>query len=289
MSNTINKDYFFPFSEVVYIKFYCGPVLCDRILKDAIAPLIEEFKESNAIPKWFYIRYGDPDWHIRLRLFVNSAFDANQLFFFLSRITNTLVDNGVYKVQLDTYQREIARYGLEHIEKVESIFFSDSEFVLALLCESQIDGRFGEMRWMYAFFSLSSVIGILEFSHKEASHLFEGMANLLFNEFGGSAELKSNLSKNCREFRLDASACVDKIELSSNCIILLKRRNEQLLELYETCKHEERSKKFFTGNLLPSIIHMHCNRLFTYDQRKYELMLYELLARYYKSKTFLIR
>lgn len=241
------------------------------------------------INKWFFIRYGDPDWHIRLRLFVNHGCDVNIIFSLLNGTTNILVSNGVYKVQFDTYQREIERYGQKHIESIESVFCCDSEFVSALLCESQINDYSFEMRWKYAFYSLNSAINALGFSCFEAFNLFDSMSKYLFNEFGGSDELKSNLSKNCREFRQEVSSSLDLIHLSNNSRLLLERRNELLQMLYEECKMNEILRKEFIGNLLPSIIHMHCNRIFTFDQRKYELMIYELLSRYFKSQTFLIK
>ncbi len=66
MRSTVQRT-FPPGSEWLYAKLYTGTATADQILRDVIAPLVAEVLGSGAAERWFFIRYGDPDWHVRLR------------------------------------------------------------------------------------------------------------------------------------------------------------------------------------------------------------------------------
>ena len=55
-----------PGSEWLYLKLYAGPSTVDRILC-ALRPLTESPHALEAADRWFFIRYADPHWHLRLR------------------------------------------------------------------------------------------------------------------------------------------------------------------------------------------------------------------------------
>ncbi len=60
-----------PGSEWLYAKLYVGSATADRVLRQVIRPVVGEALGSGAAEGWFFIRYGDPDWHLRLRLWGN--------------------------------------------------------------------------------------------------------------------------------------------------------------------------------------------------------------------------
>src|SRR5205823_5861924 len=49
-----------PGSEWLYAKLYTGAATMDQVLREVVAPLVEELTESRAADRWFFIRYGDP-------------------------------------------------------------------------------------------------------------------------------------------------------------------------------------------------------------------------------------
>jgi lantibiotic biosynthesis protein len=59
---------FHPGSEWFYAKLYTGPVMADDILCNVVRPLIDRSRDLQAIDRWFFIRYADPSFHLRLRL-----------------------------------------------------------------------------------------------------------------------------------------------------------------------------------------------------------------------------
>src|SRR5262249_16179051 len=52
-----------PGSEWLYAKLYAGPATLDQLLRDVIRPIVEVASRTGAVDRWFFIRYGDPDWH----------------------------------------------------------------------------------------------------------------------------------------------------------------------------------------------------------------------------------
>src|SRR5262249_55544271 len=56
-----------PGSEWLYAKLYTGPATLDQILRVVVKPVVEAVLRAGAADRWFFVRYGDPDWHLRLR------------------------------------------------------------------------------------------------------------------------------------------------------------------------------------------------------------------------------
>jgi len=85
-----------------------------------IAPTIRGALEAGDASRWFFIRYADPDSHLRLRFAGDPARLAGSLLPALERALSPLIASGaIRKVMLDTYARELipnllrARPGLD--------------------------------------------------------------------------------------------------------------------------------------------------------------------------------
>jgi lantibiotic biosynthesis protein len=116
-----------PGSEWLYLKLYCS-----RKREDDLISSLPAFA-ANAIAaeladSWFYIRYGDPDPHIRFRFHGLPERLSNQLFGQACQWANGLLENGTCnRVAFDTYDREIERFGGEEGMAVsEKLFHADS-------------------------------------------------------------------------------------------------------------------------------------------------------------------
>ena len=42
--------------------------MVDDLLRRVVRPLVDQALGSGAADGWFFLRYGDPEWHLRLRL-----------------------------------------------------------------------------------------------------------------------------------------------------------------------------------------------------------------------------
>src|SRR5690606_31741411 len=106
----------------------------DLLLLQDIKPILERFLEKNLIKKFFFIRYRDTEEHIRLRLHLDDPDKIPRIIAQMNGLLSPLKkDRIIGRVLLDTYSREIERYGKYTIQLVEELFYIDSCFVLKCL------------------------------------------------------------------------------------------------------------------------------------------------------------
>jgi len=122
--------FFPPGSEWLYAKIYCGPATADRVLLEGVAPLVEATR--GLWDKWFFLRFGDPDPHLHLWFHGHPDRMTGDLLPWLFRMLEPLRRAGLWwRLQLDTYERELERYGgPPGLALAEDWFWRDSEQVL---------------------------------------------------------------------------------------------------------------------------------------------------------------
>jgi len=76
----VERKTFIPGSEWVYFKLYTGTKTADMILKNEIYEYVNGLLKNDSINQWFFIRYSDPDFHLRLRLHLKKARDFTCIF-----------------------------------------------------------------------------------------------------------------------------------------------------------------------------------------------------------------
>ncbi len=276
-------------SEWLYYKFYSGVKTADKLLADVIRPLTDELIAHKWIDKFFFIRYSDPETHIRLRFHFTELDKIGNVIATVNKRFQPFMDQGlITKIQTDTYRRELERYGSNSMEIGESVFFIDSVVTLNLL--DLIDGEEGEkIRWQFAVRSLDALLTDFKFNSNEKLLLLEHLKDGFIREHGGSKELKLQLDNKFRNVRkqvedilnIDSDASSEILPL----IELLEWKKEQLEPLAEKIIELKNTNQLQIGlnDLLGSYIHMTLNRVFMARQRTYELVVYDLLYRYYKS------
>lgn len=124
-----------PGSDWLYIQLYTAPSIEDDLLGGPVRELVGWAREHELIQKWFFVRYADPQPHIRLRFQGLPASLSGSL---LSKVLNwaqALVKEDLcQRFAIDTYEPEIERYGgIDAIDLAEELFSLDSELTLRLL------------------------------------------------------------------------------------------------------------------------------------------------------------
>lgn len=130
------EDPHLPGGEWVYAKLYSTAPVQNDILTTFLPPLIQEV--SDVIDRWFFIRYQDPDPHLRIR-FHGTQTELNQTVLpALFRHARAMRRAGVLRdLQLATYEPEYERYGGAGLmTAAERLFCVDSQSVLAQLQSS---------------------------------------------------------------------------------------------------------------------------------------------------------
>lgn len=102
---------------------------------------LESMVQKEQIRKYFFIRYSDPEPHLRVRVQAIREEEVPQTFGRLMGWFEDLRQRGLLSgAVVDTYQRETERYGgPELIQAAEEYFFHDSRAVLSILRRRQAE------------------------------------------------------------------------------------------------------------------------------------------------------
>ncbi|WP_422080479.1 thiopeptide-type bacteriocin biosynthesis protein [Ulvibacterium sp.] len=273
----------------LYYKIYTGHKTSDVVLIEIIKPVVEKLKGEGVINKWFFIRYSDTRHHIRVRLHYSNTERVGEIINGLYPPLKQFMDQDlIWKIQLDTYQREIERYGEHTMELSEVFFYYDSKMIVDFL--DLIEGEEGEMiRWLFSLRAMDSHLNDFCYSDDDKLRLMDRLKTGFGNEFGMSRPLKKQLDSKYREERKKIEEFMvfnvaDKPDYAPilDCIGIKEKEvgpiASQILNLFENGTMEIR-----LDDLMASYLHMHMNRLFKSKNRLHELVCYDFLHRYYKS------
>jgi len=280
------KRTFQPGSEWAYIKIYSGVMECERLLRSQIPRLISDLKKAGIVEKWFFIRYNDPDPHIRLR-FLLRAIDGQlpfqQLTEYLNQHLATLLENRIiHRLIYDTYDRELERYGPENMEICESIFHADSEDVLSLLpLFKRKDGK--HLRWLSGMLGVDKLLTAFGLDIPMKISLMTSLRDAFLEEFSDYGQLKYKMDMKYRENRLWIEKFFDLAhEDAYEAHAILSKRMETIQEIIKPLDGLDRDNYF---ELLSSLSHMFINRIFPIKQREQEMVIYHFLTKHYISMT----
>jgi len=263
--------------EWLYYKIYCGVKVSDSILINLISPIAEELYKQKFIDKWFFIRYSDPEPHLRVRFHVIKIENISKIILKIKdKILPYVNNNQVWNVQLATYNREFERYGKKIIETVESYFFYDSLLAIYFI---QNDGDGDKTRFLNVLKSVENIVNIFNFDIKRRLSFLNKMGLQYKNEFEVDKIIKKELSNKYRELQREMFNNYD----SNNSLYSINTQLQNIVNMLLTLKKGQELEQSLE-NLLASFIHMTINRNFRSKQRLYEMMIYDFLHRNNNSK-----
>jgi thiopeptide-type bacteriocin biosynthesis protein len=282
---------FIPGSEWIYFKIYTGTKTADAILKNELCEYVSKMLRNNIVDKWFFIRYNDPDFHVRFRLHLRETQSVNDVFNRFFDICNPLVNSGlVWNIQCDTYQREIERYGVNSISIIEDLFFIDSEFIVKLLWLLDEENP-DQHRWKLSLTLMDSFLSAFSFDLPHKKELLDTMAENYKKEFGFTHHhTKKQLDGKYRTFRKDIDNAMSWENETSKLTDIVKARRQATFSIAEKLTAMEKFGELQVPlkSLLTSIIHMTMNRWFRTKNRLHELVIYDFMSRYYSSEMIKI-
>ncbi|MGK9119035.1 lantibiotic dehydratase [Olivibacter jilunii] len=273
----VKRD-FPPGSEWTYLKLYCPQKSADELIAKNINALIERLENEKLISKWFFVRYNDPDFHIRIRFLSNGNKTAISLIFaFIQEELNPLVEQKrVWKMQYDTYVREVERYGVDNMELSESVFHQDSISVLHLLRNISLSDH--QTRWKFALVGVDQLFMLLEVDLPMRLKWVDEWSLSFQKEFNVDKQQQKKLNLGFRSHQNEIEKAFENRD-EWLCRILDERMNG-LRETLKVLKDKSTTSK---RKILGSLCHMFLNRVFFSDQRANEMVVYHYLAKYYLS------
>lgn len=281
MDDKIIERNFAPGSNWLYCKLYLGSSLSDKLLSNDLRTAISSILLNHA-DLFFFIRYTDPEYHLRLRFrLVNTNSIGAVISLLYKALKPYLIAGHVWKVQYDTYEREIERYGIETITESEGLFFNDSIAcleVLGVLLHESI-----EKRVLVALKMIHILVSSFRVEIPDRMIIMEQLTMAFKKEFG-IPENSKQLNQMFRQRRLEIEKYI-KNDITDQCLLIcdsiLKRKMEADLPLINAIINKTTKER--KNELLRSYIHMMMNRLFVSKQRMMEVIVYDLLRKYYRG------
>lgn len=276
--------------EWLYYKIYSGPKTADLVLTEMIKPLTEQWMANNVIDYWFFIRYSDPGLHTRVRFHFKDRRNIGTVIAMMNQASNRYLEQSlINNIMLDTYQREVERYGPTTMDLGEKWFYHDSKMIVDML--SMIEGDEGEfIRWKFALRAVGALLADFGCDMEKKFELVSRFRENFGREFGLNMGLKEQLEKKFRAARAEISEIMDpKNDEVSEMLPLfqiLEQKSKGVAPIVKDILALEEQKKMPLPvvELIPSYSHMMINRLFKSKQRLHELVVYDFLHRYYKSE-----
>ena len=275
---------FIPGSRWVYFKLYTGQKTADDLLTQEIAPIIKKLQKEHVIEKWFFIRYSDPDFHLRIRfLMCDSKYIEEIIQLIYKKIEKWNDNHLIWRVQIDTYNRELERYGEHLIEEAESVFYADSECILSIIQKLKGNEHY---RWMIALKLINEFLSDFGLNLEGKQKLIEEASKAFKTEFGFNEFNSKQFNTKFRENKKTVESVLNNDFNEKDFISLfepIKKRSKQLKPIIGQIKSKLR-KEDNMNELLRSYLHMMLNRLFRSNNRVHELILYDFMFRYYTSE-----
>lgn len=278
-------------SEWLYIKLYGGISALSDILLTTIRSLSEDCLKQNLVSRWFFVWYADPLNHIRLRF---NGPDRGCMKGVIERVHAAfdpfLMSNKLWKIQFDTYEREVERYGgLKSMEITEDVFFVDSEAVLEIRRHYQGDEH-SDRFWRIALIGIDSLLNDFGFSldlkHNVVGQWRDGWRARLNTETETLKSITDKFRKERRslETAIESLECDDDLKFARQTFASRSRSISHHVSRIRNC--EQRGElQVDMAELAGSYVHMHLNRLFPGSPNQHELVLYDFLFRLYEAQS----
>ena len=287
---------FLPGMQWLYFKIYTSPDTADHLLSTAIYPVIKYLLKENIIGQWFFIRYADPKPHLRIRLHLSKTEYCGQAIQCMTEKLAAHVNTGTISgLQIDSYIRELERYGEDTIACAEAFFSSCSSLCCEFMdifkeCKKEYTSLFG-IYYLHKVIDgfMPSLADKIDFADKGGYNHREGS-----NRNGKSIQAFSDFYRHhSRDFEhISANDFTDLEKTGLDRKRMMKFRNackeiagksNDLRRALEEKMTAEQIKRSEPGNLLFSYVHMSANRFFTHNQNQEELKAYHFLYKYYLS------
>lgn len=240
----------------IYMKIYGIGTRTNEFLLDYLEDLLNTVNTE----KWFFIRYADPNNHIRLRLKFKSKSEAISSLIKVTEWEDNLKTNLlIRKIEFDTYLKESNRYGgADLITTAEGVFHKDSMWVLSLINQFDLENEKDEE---VAYFV--GIVGILKGLTNEIEEMLyildlEDIKHQYREKYKPKRNLyirwtESIMNDNFANIDSRFDKIIDMYQIWQNELVKYKMEIEKG-RINETLIGSKES-------VISSIVHMYCNRL----------------------------
>jgi thiopeptide-type bacteriocin biosynthesis protein len=277
-----------PGSEWLYVKLSAGTTSADAVLTHLVATVVKRARRTKTLDRWFFDRRADT--HSEIGLAIRG--DSRRLPSLLPRLHDAaaplLADGRLLRLAVETYTREIERYGGdEGIELAEAIFEADSDAALAILVGLD-PALFGE-RWRLALRGCHELLVDLGLDLAARTDVVRRAQDALSLELRADKALEHGLGARFRKERAAIGELLAAVPGGPHPLApglaALAARSARLRPIVDELRARERSGRLTmpVHDLAAGLLRAHVGRLLRSDLRAQELVILDFLRRIYVS------
>ena len=249
-----------PGSEWLFLKLYCPSECEDDILAEHLLPFVDQAIASGLADSWFFIRYSDPDPHLRLRFHGQPEQLNSILFGHVCDWAGSLLSDGLAaRFVFDTYEQEVERFGgADGMSAAETLFSIDSRSSAELLHASKAKDWTHDQITLLAL-SIDDLLAGLGFDEAGRLGWYRTQTTTGGPDVGSEYRQRKNVLRSLLGDPAHLAAQPGGAHIASilaarrNALSLIARRFRDLTEEGAISQPLER--------LCASFIHLHVNRL----------------------------
>lgn len=256
-------------SHWISFKIYCHQSDMDMIILNGLATLSEEIKNNNYADSWFFLRFSDPDFHLRFRIKVTDIKNRPDVTVILGEFLDKLsIKCFVNRWEIDTYHPEQMRYGGETTTPIcEKIFTADSKICwLFNKTRYNIDNT---SRHIVNAKILLDRLNLMKINNTHSNDILkkwrESYSRIITNHNEASSEANNIVNKNRGFLQTELSEILPKDTVTTylSTRTLITQIGEEAISGNTTMNSE---------SLLDSFFHMFSNRLYPDWSRRNEFI-----------------
>jgi thiopeptide-type bacteriocin biosynthesis protein len=273
-------------SEWIFFKIYLGFKTADEILF-AFRKIIYKFKQKGIITQWFFIRFNDPKYHLRIRIHIQHKDSIGMILSEVYKTFNPKIKTGkIANIQIDTYRREIERYGADTIDLVEKYFELQSEIIIDFLKVTMNDSEQDMLKFLFAIKFLDIILTDFGINLENRKKFVDNSLKSFENEFQIHSVSKKQITKKYLFFEPLIISIFENTPNELNNWHLLndlitKHSNLRVALINEIKMKSIKYKNNATrDSLIWSLNHMFINKLARSKFRKFEYIVYAIFEKY---------
>lgn len=210
----------------------------------------------------------------------------------LCRAAAPLLEEGaLWRLQFDTYEREVERYGgAEAMLLAEQLFQADSAAVMRITEMLETDDVGLDERWRLTLCGVDMLLDDFGLGIEAKRDLLRLERDNLLKAYGANADMTRQLAVKFRSERESLEKLLSAGRATRHPLApglkVLRARSRQLKAIAAGLNDLERELRLSTPlpELLASFTHMHANRLLRSAQRQQEFVIHDFLIRLYDSR-----
>jgi len=272
--------------EWVYLKIYSGPKVLEKILTEEIYSLATACYDDTIIDRFFFIRYYDEDYHLRLRFrIIDPKQDTATIIQKINAALAPYIESKIiWKVAYDTYNRELERYGNNTIDEAETLFSFESMMVIEALHLIPLneDGFGADTTWLYTIRIINFLLDAFSLDTVSKMKILQSYSDGMIQEFKVEKDGRQVLNDLYRDKRKELEMMFDKgLDLKIDSVIKryanVEAIQSAIAKIHRLRVANELEMDFVA--LMHSLMHMTNNRMFRTNQRQNELYVYYLMSK----------